>query len=73
MSNKSRIYLVVGGDEYDRGELAGNIARAIGTAYRQVKLNEIAPNGHRCAALVAVRQALSTPDPTRPASPIPAG
>lgn len=60
-----RTYLIIGGDHHERGVVAGNVARAAGTAYRQVRLDDIAAPGHRCAAIAAFRQAISAEDPAR--------
>ena len=56
-----RTYLIIGGDEHERGVVAGNVARAAGTVYRQIKLDDAAAPGHRCAALTALKQALAAP------------
>jgi hypothetical protein len=58
-----RTYLIIGGDNHERGVVAGNVSRAAGTAYRQVKLDAGAAGGHRCAAIAALKQAISTDDP----------
>jgi hypothetical protein len=59
-----RTYLIVGGDEYERGVVAGNVALAAHTTYKVVRPFGSLAGGHLCLAVDALTRALDA-EPAR--------
>jgi hypothetical protein len=50
-----RTYLIVGGDQYERGVVAGNVALAAHTAYKVLRPFGGQTGGHLCTAVDALK------------------